>query len=104
MQDKKMKEKPLSSERELSLEDLEEVSGGFSDINFSGLANPGLSMEEIIWQQGQNPERPKLEKPSLSAEEQARQEEAQRKLVEALMENAYAVGQGAMSLNGKPWK
>lgn len=82
---------------ELSLESLEEVSGGFQEYD-------DFLMEQMLKNQEQN--RQEMEKiyGSPSAKDQAKREEASQKLKETILRNAYNIANGAAGVRRKPWK
>lgn len=92
---------------ELSLESLEEVSGGcqkFEDFDFTNLQQ----VQNQVQNQAQNREqnRQEMEKiyGSPSAEEQAKRKEAEQKLQESIIGGVLNIANGAVGGGRKPWK
>lgn len=92
---------------ELSLESLEEVSGGwqkFEDFDFTNLQQVHNQVQNQAQNRVQN--RQEMEKiyGSPSAEEQAKRKEAEQKLQESILGNVHSMANGAVGGGRKPWK
>lgn len=90
---------------ELSLESLEEVSGGcqkFEDFDFMILQQQLNQAKNQAQNREQNRQEMKKTYGSPSAEELAKREEAAQKLKESILGGAYNIANGAASVSRKP--